>query len=106
MIGGLSFMGYSTGHPREGPPMRRSRLTPFALLLAGILVAAIPIAAEAFPAALGTTDTTVEASSTYFAVGPGFSDSIPSQIVRTADDRVYVFSGLRAWSPTLVAHWT
>ena len=42
---------------------------------------------------------------TYFPVGLGSTDVIPHQIVRTADDRVYVFTS-QQYSPALRAYWT
>jgi hypothetical protein len=42
---------------------------------------------------------------TYFAVGPGFSDVVPHQIIRTASDRLYVFAAQPSGS-TLNAQWT
>jgi hypothetical protein len=41
-----------------------------------------------------------------FSIGPGFTDTIPHQIIRTADDRVRVFAGQVQGSGTLVAYWT
>ncbi len=41
-----------------------------------------------------------------FPIGPGYSDVIPHQIVRTSDDRLYVFAGYRQGSSSIVAYWT
>jgi hypothetical protein len=42
---------------------------------------------------------------TFFAVGRGFSDSIPHQIVRTNGDRIYVFAPV-SYSGTIYAYWS
>lgn len=42
---------------------------------------------------------------TFFPVGPGFTDVIPHQIVRTNLDRVYIFAGY-TYSTILNAYWT
>jgi hypothetical protein len=39
-------------------------------------------------------------------IGQGFVDVIPHQIVRTADDRVFVFAGLAQYSKVIQAYWT
>lgn len=49
--------------------------------------------------------TTPPASSAFFAVGPGGSDVIPHQIVRTGSDRVYIFVSIQ-YSTTIRAYWT
>jgi hypothetical protein len=49
-------------------------------------------------------------SSTYnftsFPVGPGGSDNIPHQLIRTRDDRVYIFGYQGQRSANLKAYWT
>jgi len=57
-----------------------------------------------------TQTTTLSVNSTpagggYFSVGPGFSDVVPHQLVRTASDLLYVFAA-RPYSTTLAAYWT
>ena len=44
-------------------------------------------------------------SSVYFPIGTGSSDVIPRQLVRTNDDRVYVFAN-QQYSTSLRAYWT
>lgn len=43
---------------------------------------------------------------TTFQVGPGWADVIPHQIIRTADDRVYLFALKGNNTNILVAYWT
>ena len=45
------------------------------------------------------------ATATYFALGPGFSDVVPHQIIRTATDRLYVFAAQPSGT-ALTAQWT
>lgn len=45
-------------------------------------------------------------SAGYFVVGPGFTDVGSHQIVRSADDRLYVFAGQGQYSSRLTARWT
>lgn len=52
------------------------------------------------------TQQTVAVTMTHFAIGPGGSDVIPRQIVRTVDDRLYVFGYRGDQSSQLVAYWT
>jgi hypothetical protein len=42
----------------------------------------------------------------YFDIGQGGSDVIPHQIVRTANDHLYVFGYAGQYSPTIKAYWT
>jgi hypothetical protein len=46
------------------------------------------------------------AQGTFFPVGPGWSDVIPRQIVRTFDDHVYIFAGEKQDVESLVAYRT
>lgn len=46
------------------------------------------------------------AGSLFFQVGPGYTDVVPRQIVRTANDKVYIFAGLDDFSTGLRAYWT
>jgi len=62
------------------------------------------------PSSVATPSTTLtvdssSATDTYFAVGPGFSDVVPHQIIRTATDRLYLFAAQPS-STTLSAQWT
>jgi hypothetical protein len=62
------------------------------------------------PSSVATQSTTLSVGSssameTYFAVGLGFSDVVPHQLIRTATDRLYVFAG-QPYSTTLNAQWT
>lgn len=60
------------------------------------------------PAATNSPTPTATASAltfTYFPVGLGSTDVIPRQIVRTADDRLYLFSN-QQYSPALRAYWS
>jgi hypothetical protein len=41
-----------------------------------------------------------------FAIGPGFTDVVPHQIVRTSADKVYIFVAQAQYSSTLKAYWT
>lgn len=43
---------------------------------------------------------------TSFQIGPGWADVIPHQIIRTADDRVYLFAMKGNYSNTLLVYWT
>jgi hypothetical protein len=47
-----------------------------------------------------------EVKVTSFTIGTGYADVIPRQIVRTADDRVYVFAGMVQYTTDIVAYWT
>ncbi|MCB9450783.1 MAG: hypothetical protein H6672_05055 [Anaerolineaceae bacterium] len=62
------------------------------------------------PAAVSLTPAPSEAFETQavsvFPIGPGFSDVIPHQIVRTDSDYVYVFSARAEYSNKLIAYWT
>ena len=51
------------------------------------------------------TATSAPGSPAFFSVGPGGSDVIPHQIVRTNDDRVYLFVS-QQYSTTVRAYWT
>jgi hypothetical protein len=65
-------------------------------------------AVNASGSAVASATATVGSSSsttTSFAVGPGFSDVVPHQLIRTAMDRLYVFAG-QPYSTTLRAQWT
>jgi len=42
----------------------------------------------------------------YFKVGVGYTDVMPRQIVRTADDRLYIFTGQAQGSNNILVHWT
>jgi len=53
----------------------------------------------------GETVGSPSATATYFAVGPGFSDVVPHQIIRTATDRLYVFAAQPSGT-ALAAQWT
>jgi hypothetical protein len=44
-------------------------------------------------------------SPAYFAVGAGFTDGIPHQVIRTGADMLYVFAA-QLYSSTLAAYWT
>ncbi|MBI4928704.1 MAG: hypothetical protein HY835_13125, partial [Anaerolineae bacterium] len=46
------------------------------------------------------------ATTGHFAIGPGGSDVIPHQVVRTNDDRVFVFAYRGDLSNQLMAYWT
>jgi hypothetical protein len=52
------------------------------------------------------TPTTAPGTITAFSIGTGWSDVIPHQMIRTADDRVYVFAVGSDSSSILYAHWT
>lgn len=54
---------------------------------------------------LSPTAATASGSSVYFPIGTGSSDVIPRQLVRTNDDRVYVFAN-QQYSTRLWAYWT
>ena len=41
-----------------------------------------------------------------FKVGVGYTDVMPRQIVRTADDRVYIFAGQAQGSNNILVYWT
>ena len=41
-----------------------------------------------------------------FKVGTGYADVIPRQIVRTADDRLYIFAGQAQESNNILVYWT
>ena len=49
---------------------------------------------------------TASGNTSAFAIGPGGADVIPHQIVRTADDRLYVFGYKGDGSAQLNAYWT
>ena len=51
------------------------------------------------------TVTSTVGSPVFFAVGPGGDDVIPHQIVRTGDDRVYIFTNAQ-YSSTIHVYWT
>ncbi|MDB5082249.1 MAG: repeat/fibronectin type domain protein, partial [Chloroflexi bacterium] len=55
------------------------------------------------PTPPGPGNTYTQAS---FPVGLGGSDNIPHQLVRTRDDRVYIFGYLGQRSPIIKAYWT
>ena len=52
-----------------------------------------------------STVTLPTAPPVFFAVGPGGDDVIPHQIVRTGDDRVYIFTNAQ-YSSTIHVYWT
>ncbi len=45
-------------------------------------------------------------TTTFFKVGPGFTDGTPHQLVRASNDKVYMFGGLPNFSTQLKAYWT
>jgi len=45
-------------------------------------------------------------TSGYFAVGAGFTDVVPHQVIRTRDDRVYIFAAQAQYSGVIKAYWT
>jgi len=51
------------------------------------------------------TMTPAVSSPTFFAVGPGGDDVIPHQIIRTGDDRLYLFTSAQ-YSSTIRVYWT
>ena len=55
---------------------------------------------------LPATSTPGASTSTIFSIGPGGTDVIPHQIIRTADDRVYLFGVLGDYSSILYGYWT
>lgn len=57
-------------------------------------------------ALLPSQDVGAQGTSTFFPVGPGYSDVIPHQIVRTNDDRVYVVGGVGQYVTRLAVYWT
>ena len=42
----------------------------------------------------------------YFKIGVGYTDVMPRQIVRTHDDRVYIFAGQTQGSNNILVYWT
>ncbi len=42
----------------------------------------------------------------YFKIGPGFTDVIPHQLIRTSTDKVYLFAGTGVNSASITAYWT
>ena len=58
----------------------------------------------AMPTSTPTVTPTV-GSPAFFAVGPGGDDVIPHQIVRTGDDRLYLFASAQ-YSSTIRVYWT
>jgi hypothetical protein len=77
------------------------------LLISGLVI----IGMAAHPAPIAAQANTSTSSSTsippvYFRVGPGYTDVIPRQIVRTADDRVYIFAGNAQGSNKINVFWT
>jgi len=46
------------------------------------------------------------ATETAFPIGPGVADVIPHQLVRTADDRLYVFAARAQYTSSVVGYWT
>ena len=43
---------------------------------------------------------------TTFAIGEGFEDAIPRQIVRANNDRLYIFAGRKEYTSDIAAYWT
>jgi hypothetical protein len=68
---------------------------------ASLTPASSPIATPAHLSSANAQDHTLA-----FPVGPGGADVIPHQIVRTADDRLYLFALKGDSSTTLEAYWT
>jgi hypothetical protein len=52
------------------------------------------------------TSTPGASNTTAFSIGPGWADTIPHQLVRTSDDRVYFFGVKGESSAILYAYWT
>ena len=68
------------------------------------LVAVLFLVASALNS--GGTSATAATTQTYFRLGAGFTDVVPHQIVRAADDRLYVFADQADSPRTLHAYWT
>ncbi len=67
---------------------------------------AIPPSPTPTSTQLPPTPTPGLTTTTAFSIGPGWSDVIPHQIVRTVDDRLYFFGVKGESSPLLFAYWT
>jgi hypothetical protein len=48
----------------------------------------------------------ISVNTIYFPVGPGVTDVIPHQLVRTGSDRLYIFAMLGQYQVNLKAYWT
>src|SRR5258708_10994449 len=86
--------------------MYRFRATTLVVLVGSFLVAIVLSQigdVGGTPSAFAAPSTSAAIS---FPVGPGFSDIVPHQIVRTADDRVRIFAASLAYSSTIVTYWT
>ena len=70
-------------------------MTLMVLALTGILSQNIAARSAAAPAA-----------STYFRLSTGGVDASSRQLIRTADDRLYVFGLKQEWTRDLVGYWT
>jgi hypothetical protein len=54
---------------------------------------------------IATATSTPISTPNFFSIGPGFSDIIPHQIVRTNTDRLYVFAAY-PYANTITTYWT
>ncbi|MBA3871767.1 MAG: hypothetical protein H0X30_21685 [Anaerolineae bacterium] len=55
---------------------------------------------------LPSRDVNAQGTNVFFPVGPGYSDVVPHQIVRTNDDRVYMIGGTAQYQTLLAVYWT
>ena len=102
----VTFRG-STTSPTMSPSPTRTMIPTGAPIATVKPTSTGTIAPTALPTLTPTaTSTSATSGPVYFKIGPGFADVIPHQVIRTSDDRLYIF-GAEANSPTtLAAYWT
>jgi hypothetical protein len=93
--------------PAASQPSSRASYLPIAARHQALDTIATPGTSPATPVPTPlATPAPAPAPPAVIALGPGFSDVVPHQIVRTADDRVYAFAGEAQYTAGLKAYWT
>jgi hypothetical protein len=81
------------------------------VLLACLMAAQTALAVAPVPAESGLADAAAQnapaaVSAASFAIGSGYVDVIPHQLVRTASDRLYIFAAQAQYTSVLKGYWT
>jgi hypothetical protein len=82
------------------------KLRSFLLLLFLTLFGLVAFNLDTTPTRSAGTPAATTYNFTSFPVGPGGSDNIPHQLIRTRDDRVYIFGYQGERNATIKAYWT